>query len=187
MNADGSKNRFLTKGSDAEWSPDGTRIAYIAEGEPKAPQVFVRWMTENAATQITQVQHPPSNLRWSPDGKQIALDDARAKGGEVGHPAAEATRRREVDEGARGDRQAALPAGPCRIHRGRLHAPLCRARGWRHSASADLRRLERGRQVRRHGRNRRARLDSRRPDDRRRRPRRAGRGSPLSGFGRVCD
>ena len=73
MNADGSKNRFLTKGSDAEWSPDGTRIAYIAEGEPKAPQVFVRWMTENAATQITQVQHAPSNLRWSPDGKQIAL------------------------------------------------------------------------------------------------------------------
>src|SRR5258707_14925536 len=35
MNADGSKNRFLTKGSDAEWSPDGTRIAYIAEGDPK--------------------------------------------------------------------------------------------------------------------------------------------------------
>jgi len=73
MNADGSKNRFLTKGSDAEWSPDGTRIAYIADGEPKAPQVFVRWVTENAATQITQVQHAPSNLRWSPDGKQIAL------------------------------------------------------------------------------------------------------------------
>ena len=73
MNADGSKNRFLTKGSDAKWSADGTRIAYIAEGDPKGPQVFVRWMTENAATQITQVQHPPSNLRWSPDGKQIAL------------------------------------------------------------------------------------------------------------------
>jgi dipeptidyl aminopeptidase/acylaminoacyl peptidase len=73
MNADGSKNRFLTKGSDAKWSPDGTRIAYIAEGDPKGSQVFVRWMTENAATQITQVQHAPSNLRWSPDGKQIAL------------------------------------------------------------------------------------------------------------------
>jgi dipeptidyl aminopeptidase/acylaminoacyl peptidase len=73
MNADGSKNRFLTKGSDAKWSPDGTRIAYTAEGDPKGPQVFVRWITENAATQITQVQHPPSNLRWSPDGKQIAL------------------------------------------------------------------------------------------------------------------
>ena len=73
MNADGSRNRFLTKGSDAEWSPDGTRIAYIADGEQKTAQVFVRWMTENAATQITQVQHAPSNLRWSPDGKQVAL------------------------------------------------------------------------------------------------------------------
>ena len=27
MNADGSKNRFLVKGSNARWSPDGTRIA----------------------------------------------------------------------------------------------------------------------------------------------------------------
>jgi dipeptidyl aminopeptidase/acylaminoacyl peptidase len=73
MNADGSRNRFLTKGSAAAWSPDGTRIAYIAEGEPKGAQVFVRWIAENAATQITQVEHAPSNLNWSPDGRQIAL------------------------------------------------------------------------------------------------------------------
>ena len=73
MNADGSRNRFLAKGSDAEWSPDGTRIAYIAEGESKGAQLFVRWMTENTATQITRVEHPPSNVKWSPDGKQIAL------------------------------------------------------------------------------------------------------------------
>src|SRR5712691_8356962 len=32
MNADGSHHRFLVKGSDANWSPDGTRIAYVAEG-----------------------------------------------------------------------------------------------------------------------------------------------------------
>ena len=30
MNADGTKTRFLVKGSDAKWSPDGSRIAYIA-------------------------------------------------------------------------------------------------------------------------------------------------------------
>ncbi|PYP08103.1 MAG: S9 family peptidase, partial [Gemmatimonadetes bacterium] len=29
MNADGSRNRFLVKGSNARWSPDGTRIAYF--------------------------------------------------------------------------------------------------------------------------------------------------------------
>jgi dipeptidyl aminopeptidase/acylaminoacyl peptidase len=73
MGADGSRNRFLTKGSNARWSPDGTRIAYIADGEPKGPQIFVRWMAEGAATQITQVEHAPSNVVWAPDGKQLAF------------------------------------------------------------------------------------------------------------------
>src|SRR5574341_96594 len=44
MNADGSENRFLTKGSSPKWSPDGTRIAFINEGEPRGTQIFVRWM-----------------------------------------------------------------------------------------------------------------------------------------------
>src|SRR6187455_40112 len=38
MNADGSRQRFLAKGANAVWSPDGTRIAYLAEGEPKGSQ-----------------------------------------------------------------------------------------------------------------------------------------------------
>jgi dipeptidyl aminopeptidase/acylaminoacyl peptidase len=71
--ADGSRNRFLTKGSDARWSPDGTRLAHIAEGEPKGPQIFVRWLDANAATQVTQVEHAPSNIEWAPDGRQIAF------------------------------------------------------------------------------------------------------------------
>src|SRR5207237_9570252 len=73
MSADGSKNRFLTKGSDAEWSPDGTRLAYIADGEPKGAQSFVRWKAEGASTQITHVEHAPSNVTWSRDGKQLAF------------------------------------------------------------------------------------------------------------------
>src|SRR5438876_5495988 len=39
MNADGGKLRFLVKGANAVWSPDGTRIAYLAEGEPKGSQI----------------------------------------------------------------------------------------------------------------------------------------------------
>lgn len=74
MNADGSKQRFLVKGSSARWSPDGTRIAYLAEGEPKGTQIFVRWMdAEGATTQITRVEKSPANLVWSPDGQAVAF------------------------------------------------------------------------------------------------------------------
>jgi dipeptidyl aminopeptidase/acylaminoacyl peptidase len=74
MRSDGSMNRFLVKGSDARWSPDGTRVAYIAEGDPKGPQIFVRWMDgEGATSQITRVTERPDNIRWSPDGKTIAF------------------------------------------------------------------------------------------------------------------
>ena len=35
MNADGSRNRFLARGSNARWSPTGDRILYTAQGEPR--------------------------------------------------------------------------------------------------------------------------------------------------------
>lgn len=74
MNSDGTRNRFLVKGSSPVWSPDGTRIAYLATGEPQGTQIFVRWMdAEGATTQITHVDKGPGNLRWSPDGDQIAF------------------------------------------------------------------------------------------------------------------
>src|SRR5213592_2285013 len=71
MNADGSKNRFLVKGSNARWSPDGTRIAYFADGEPKGTQVFVRWMdAEGATSQITHVDETPAKISMpaAPEG-----------------------------------------------------------------------------------------------------------------------
>ena len=74
MTPDGSKNRFLTNGSGAIWSPDGTRIAFTREGEPNGSQIWVRWMdAEGATTQITHLDQSPSNLQWAPDGKSIAF------------------------------------------------------------------------------------------------------------------
>jgi dipeptidyl aminopeptidase/acylaminoacyl peptidase len=76
MNADGSRHRFLVKGSDARWSPDAgsTRIAYLADGEPEGTQVFVRWMDAQGATsQVTHVTTTPGSLRWSPDGQWISF------------------------------------------------------------------------------------------------------------------
>ncbi|MFQ5742221.1 MAG: S9 family peptidase [Acidobacteriota bacterium] len=74
MNADGSRKRKLLKGSSPIWSPDGTRIAYLAEGEPRGTQIWVRWMdAEGAASQITHLQETPAAIRWSPDSTQIAF------------------------------------------------------------------------------------------------------------------
>jgi dipeptidyl aminopeptidase/acylaminoacyl peptidase len=75
MNVDGTKHRALLAGGSVEWSPDGTRIAYVARGEPSGPQIFVRWMdAEGAVSQVTRLTQPPSNIQWSPDGKSIAFN-----------------------------------------------------------------------------------------------------------------
>jgi len=74
MNADGSKLRKLTDGSSPRWSPDGTRLAFLHQGEPRGTQLFVRWMdAEGATTQITRVEKAASGIVWSPDGNSIAF------------------------------------------------------------------------------------------------------------------
>ena len=72
MNSDGSQNRFLTKGSGARWSSDGKRILYLAEGEPRGAQIFVRWIDVEGASQVTHTTEKIADARWSPDGKRIA-------------------------------------------------------------------------------------------------------------------
>ena len=74
MNADGTRNRFLAKGANPRWSPDGSRLAFLADGEPSGTQLFVRYMdAEGATSQVTRVAEPVADIGWSPDGKWIGF------------------------------------------------------------------------------------------------------------------
>ncbi|MGH7524866.1 MAG: prolyl oligopeptidase family serine peptidase, partial [Gemmatimonadales bacterium] len=73
MDADGSRQRQLVKGSSPAWSPDGTRIAYLAEADGKT-QLWVRYMdAEGAVIQVTRGERSPISFRWSPDGRSLAF------------------------------------------------------------------------------------------------------------------
>jgi len=54
------------------WSPDGTRLAYIAKSL-HGSQIYVLWVKTGNAAAITQLTASPGNLSWSPDGKHLAF------------------------------------------------------------------------------------------------------------------
>ncbi len=54
------------------WSPDGSRIAYVAELAGK-PQLFILALSEGIGRPITTGKLAPANIRWSPDGRSIAF------------------------------------------------------------------------------------------------------------------
>ena len=73
---DGSDHRPLLSGkssySSPRWSPDGGRLAYIADAGGK-PQLHVRWMETGETALVTNLVESPSAIAWSPDGKQLAF------------------------------------------------------------------------------------------------------------------
>jgi eukaryotic-like serine/threonine-protein kinase len=87
--ASGLNNRKLSQLTTAEgleewpaWSPDGSRLAYVAEAGGYR-QLFVRTLTTGAERRITDQPGDDIQPAWSPDGKQLAFVRASTDGGRL--------------------------------------------------------------------------------------------------------
>ncbi len=74
VDADGGNHRPMIDGpgSGAVFSPDGSRIAFIA-GRGREAEIHVHWLADNRTARITQLPERPAALQFSPDGSQIAF------------------------------------------------------------------------------------------------------------------
>ncbi len=72
---------------DCSWSPDGTRIAYVAYTTPPPDFDFDLYMVSVDGDSITALLTDPDsglgNPRWSPDGARLAFSSRRTGNGEV--------------------------------------------------------------------------------------------------------
>jgi dipeptidyl aminopeptidase/acylaminoacyl peptidase len=75
--AGGEPRRFTTgpkRDTSPRWSPDGTRLAFLAEREPKQrPQLYVMPADGGEPLRITNIKRGVSNPVWSPDGTRLAF------------------------------------------------------------------------------------------------------------------
>ena len=65
--------------SSPSFSPDGTRVAYIANASG-SPQVWVAKADGSGAVQVTSLPDPVQSVRWSPKGDWLAYDVAPGGG-----------------------------------------------------------------------------------------------------------
>ncbi len=77
VNYDGSDHRPLLTGqqnfSSPRWSPDGSKLLYIASDENEKRQLFLRWMDTGQTAMLTHLERGPGGVSWSPDGQTVAF------------------------------------------------------------------------------------------------------------------
>ena len=71
MNADGTKNRFLVKGSGARWSPDGRTLAYVRF--PETANRGQLTLMDPDGSNIRQLGHDGHSPDWSPDAGTLVF------------------------------------------------------------------------------------------------------------------
>jgi len=70
--ASGRQMPLAAGASQPRWSPDSSRLAYIAAADGGRSQLFVRWMETGQSVAVTGLPDSPSSIAWSPDGRQLA-------------------------------------------------------------------------------------------------------------------
>ena len=72
------------------WSPDGTRLAYVAVASGSA-QLYVRWVAAGRSARVATLEQSPNDIAWSPDGRtlvftMLTLDDGKPLGQPLARP-----------------------------------------------------------------------------------------------------
>jgi DNA-binding SARP family transcriptional activator len=92
---------------EAAWSPDGSRIAWVARVAGGNEEVFVAWADGTEALNVSQHSAQDDHVTWSPDGSLVAFTSRRDGNAEIyAYDLLSARLWRLTDDAAHDDRAA---------------------------------------------------------------------------------